>query len=215
MLCAGNSHLYTERRIQRHGPERAHLSEMPQGKAYAVRGPVFPGEHIEAARAHIESAFHFHTDDVRTLLQHKVELGGIVALPVEQPISPGGELLGDVFCFGIPEEYRDVYRAVGYHLGRYIYTADAVDDYDDDKKRGSYNPCVLLYPGGMPEDVLKTGMFLELDALAKEVEKLPFGQFGAVKEILRNTVYLGLADRTHALFSPKPKKGKTRDERSL
>lgn len=34
---------------------------------------------------------------------------------------------------------------IGYNMGKWIYLIDALDDFDKDKKKGSYNPFVLTY----------------------------------------------------------------------
>lgn len=38
------------------------------------------------------------------------------------------------------EAQRRIYSRIGYGLGRFIYLADAVDDYEEDCKRGRFNP---------------------------------------------------------------------------
>lgn len=44
-----------------------------------------------------------------------------------------------------------VYSQFGYQIGRWIYLMDAVDDYDDDKKSGGFNP-FLLKNGDFPAE---------------------------------------------------------------
>lgn len=42
-----------------------------------------------------------------------------------------------------------------YAVGKWIYLIDALDDYDKDKKKGSYNPFVLAYPCENKADLTK------------------------------------------------------------
>ena len=42
-----------------------------------------------------------------------------------------------------------------YAVGKWIYLIDALDDYDKDKKKGSYNPFVLAYPCENKADLMK------------------------------------------------------------
>jgi len=128
---------------------------------------------------------------------------------VDAPAHEFGDLLGSIFAEGVEGEMREIFYRVGYHLGKFIYAADAADDYRDDRKSGSYNPFCLLYPdadfeGGIPESV-RISLFLELDALASWVERLPFGQDKAVESIIKNTVYLGLPERVSRLGKPQGK----------
>lgn len=124
---------------------------------------------------------------------------------LDAPADLFGKLLSRVFLLEVPEEHRPTYRAIGYHLGKFIYVADALDDERKDRRRGGYNPFVLLYPDGMTkedEESAKRGLLLELESLADAVEDLPEGSHH-VKNILKNTVYLGLPDRVDAILDER------------
>ena len=124
---------------------------------------------------------------------------------VDAPADVFGALLGEVFRHGLPEETAEPFYRVGFHLGRYIYTADAAQDYEQDLQSGAYNPYVLLYPEGLDVSCARTALLLELGTLGRAVDALPFGNAEAVKEIVRNTVYLGLYDRISFLKEPDRK----------
>ena len=129
---------------------------------------------------------------------------------IDRPAALFGDLLGLVFSEGASEENAPLFYDVGYHLGVFIYAADAADDYRDDKKSGSYNPYVLLYPPegfdcGIPDEV-KASLRVTLTALGNAVEKLPFHGDRAVENIIKNTVYYGLPDRIERLGRPRTKK---------
>ena len=68
-------------------------------------------------------------------------------MSVDNPASLFGELLGEIFAYGFSGSDRLVLYTAGYHLGRFIYAADAAEDYDGDLKSGKYNPYVKLYEG--------------------------------------------------------------------
>lgn len=79
-------------------------------------------------------------------------------------------------------------RALGYHLGRFIYLADAAIDYRDDKKHGKYNPYLAM---GAEEDFARWEQYLVL-AMARctdAYERLPLVQD---KELLDNILYSGV-----------------------
>ncbi len=131
---------------------------------------------------------------------------------VDSPASFFGELLGEIFAHGLPDADRLVPYEVGYHLGKFIYAADAAEDYDADVKSGSYNPYVLLY-GGEPltrenKQSIKCGLLLECKRLEAAVNLLPFGNRATIENIINNIIYLGLARRIEFLD------GEEKDEKS-
>ena len=118
---------------------------------------------------------------------------------VDAPATVFGELLGAVFAYGMRQEDQETLYDIGHALGRYIYAADAAEDYEEDRKGHGYNPYVLSY-GGAPLDgemkgTMHTSLTLTLGTLASALEYLPFGNAAAVENILKNTVYVGLPER--------------------
>ena len=132
---------------------------------------------------------------------------------VDAPAHEFGDLLGLIFAEDIEDEsLKETFYRVGYHLGKFIYAADAADDFKDDARSGSYNPYVLLYSeadfkDGIPETV-KTALHLELNSLSEHIEKLPFKNSAALENIIKNTVYLGLPERIKTLGKKEKKKSK-------
>jgi hypothetical protein len=84
-------------------------------------------------------------------------------------------------------------RLLGYHLGRYIYLIDAVDDLEKDRKSGAYNPLLARQTTSAEmaagEQTLNLALELDLARMADALGALPLGAF---KAILENVVYLGL-----------------------
>ena len=149
--------------------------------------------------------------ETEACLAELAELEAANVPSIDAPAAVFGDLLGLCFAEGLTGEEHTLFYNVGYHLGSFIYAADAADDYMADKKSGSYNPYVLLYPdgegfdGGIP-DVVKTSLLLTLKSLGEAVEKLPFGGDAGLENIIKNTVYRGLPDRIDLLGKPKNKK---------
>ena len=149
-------------------------------------------------------------------------LAGIDALEAEKCPSvdkPGalfGELLGEIFASGLPETERLVPYEVGYHLGKFIYAADAAEDYADDVRRGRYNPYALLY-GGVPltrenKQNIKCALLLECKRLEAAVNLLPFGSRATIENIINNIIYLGLVKRIE--FLDKDEENSPEDKRN-
>lgn len=122
---------------------------------------------------------------------------------VDAPAALFGELLGEIFAHGLSESDRLVPYQLGYHLGKFIYAADAAEDYDKDLKSGSYNPYVLLYKGNPltkeNKDSIKCGLLLECKKIEAAANLLPYGGRATIEQIVNNVIYLGLVKRIEFL----------------
>ena len=128
---------------------------------------------------------------------------------VDEGAALFGELLGEVFAHGLADSERLVPYECGYHLGKFIYAADAAEDYDEDLRSGRYNPYVKLY-GGAPltaenRATVKCALLLECNKLASAVNLLPFGELATVENIVNNIIYLGLKKRIEFLDKTEEK----------
>ena len=92
-------------------------------------------------------------------------------------------------------EYARPAKELLYHVGRYLYLTDALDDLAKDLKQGSANPLILRFcvseHGLAAEDkqYLLSTIDRSLDLAAAALELLPLQ---GSDEILHNIVYLGL-----------------------
>ena len=111
-----------------------------------------------------------------------------------------GELLSEVFSFGLEGGNKRIASQLGYHIGKWIYTADAVDDFEDDKKENSFNPL-----DGIDKELLRCSMNLELEALSSAEALISYSDIG-IKNIVENIIYLGLPSKMEKLLSKYPDK---------
>lgn len=122
---------------------------------------------------------------------------------VDEPADLFGELLKEVFAYGIEGKDSIILGEFGYHLGRFIYAADAAEDYERDRLSGKYNPYVLLYDKKplTPENKqsIKCALILECKKMEAAVNLMPFGNRRTIENIIKNTVYLGLVKRIEFL----------------
>ena len=129
---------------------------------------------------------------------------------VDNPASLFGELLGEIFAFGFSGNDRLVLYTAGYHLGRFIYAADAAEDYEDDRKTGKYNPYVLAYKGeplsAENRNTIKCALILECKKIESAINLLPFGERRIIENIIKNIIYLGLIKRIEFLDGAKNEK---------
>ena len=128
---------------------------------------------------------------------------------IDEPAELFGELLGEVFAYALDGSDRLVMYECGYHLGKFIYLVDAIDDYDKDRKAGKYNPYIIAYNG---EDLtfenkqnVKTALLLECKKIESAVNLIPFGNKITIENIVKNIIYLGLVDRIKFLDEPTKK----------
>lgn len=118
---------------------------------------------------------------------------------VDEPAHLFGELLGEIFANGLSEKDAVVCREFGYRLGRFIYAADAAEDYEEDRKTGKYNPYVLLYNGepltAENRQSIKCALILECRGMEAAVDLMPFNERYTIESIVKNIIYLGLIKR--------------------
>lgn len=131
----------------------------------------------------------------------KLEKAG--AASVDEPAHLFGELLGEVFSHGLSQKDAIVTREFGYRLGRFIYAADAAEDYESDRISGKYNPYVLLYDKKPltyeNRQSIKCALMLECRRMEAAVDLMPFGTRYTIENIVKNIIYLGLIKRIEFL----------------
>lgn len=118
---------------------------------------------------------------------------------IDAPAELFGELLGEIFAYGLEGSDRLVTYECGFHLGKFILLADAIDDYDEDRKTGKYNPFVIAYNGAEltyeNKQNVKTSLLIECKKLENAVNLIPFENKITIENIVRNIIYLGLTKR--------------------
>lgn len=95
-------------------------------------------------------------------------------------------------------------RRIGYHLGKWIYLMDAVEDIDDNIRSGAYNPLLhrFCYEPGEPafkERIMETcrfNLFHYLGEIGKSADLLSLKKN---RGIIENIIYMGLLRRTEQL----------------
>ena len=118
------------------------------------------------------------------------------------------------------EGKRRVLREILYHLGRWIYLADAADDLKKDAESGCYNPLIPRF--GLTEGVLdedsRTQLAATMDHSVHLMEAAwELWDFGCWSALLHNTFYIGLFRVGRAVLNGEfhGRKRKKIDERSL
>lgn len=130
---------------------------------------------------------------------------------VEKQREPSPDAAANCFAqlmaelFVMKEDYwHNALRSFGAALGRYIYLVDAACDWDEDKKRGSYNPVILM--DKQPED-MREYLTCALGQASAAFEALPMVQD---EDILKNILYSGIWQSYNEMIE-KRKDGNQRD----
>lgn len=174
------------------------LSDESLGKRLAVGAarPIVAGARRRAAVGSLEELCREKLDAISALERENCP-------SVDAPAELFGELLGGIFAHGLSGDDATVARQVGYHLGKFIYAADAAEDYDEDKRLGRYNPYVLSYGGAElsaeNKANIKCALLLECRGLEAAINLVPFGNKVSVENIVRNIIYEGLPERIRFL----------------
>jgi len=125
---------------------------------------------------------------------------------VDQPAEIFGQLLADTLAEGLNGMEARVAREIGRHVGRWIYIVDALDDYDEDVKRGRYNPFALIYPEAEQMTCAAEGIAVALKNELAEAENafdlLDF-EDDLQKNILQNIIYLGMPTTVEELLKKR------------
>lgn len=141
----------------------------------ALLTPVAGGARRRALRAWVDEPAdaqqaipdgHLLSDCVVKGMHQLTELEKERPASVDRPADLFGALMGDLLAFGLSDHRARLAKVIGRHTGRWVYILDAADDYEEDVKRGRYNPFVCLH-GGRTEplsDAYKKDIFAALNS---------------------------------------------------
>ena len=161
---------------------------------HMLRGTV--GEHalkksyerLSVKHPRVSSEIEWGIEDLAELEKEKSE-------NLDKTSGAFGAILGSVFTGYLEDEsVNRILGELGYNLGRWIYVMDALDDLEDDRKSGSYNP--LIYRLGGKEGIEDT-LYNYLGRVSAAIDLLDIKKN---KGIIDNVVLLGLRGRTDSLL---------------
>lgn len=122
---------------------------------------------------------------------------------IDQTASTFGILLGILSSYGQTEENSRILYEIGYHLGKWIYVIDAIDDMEDDIKNKSFNVIVNNYGEKLNDihrDALYCALMLELDSMSKSIELLDFTNHTDLEGIIKNVIYSGMVKTSRKIL---------------
>lgn len=104
---------------------------------------------------------------------------------IDVAAHPSADALGKLLSLNINDE--NIYR-FGYLIGRWVYIADASDDYDDDIKSGGFNPLKSKNKA----DAMKKAREALNFTLSEATELFEELQMNCYKPILKNIIFEGM-----------------------
>lgn len=132
----------------------------------------------------------------------------------DQPASRFGALMQSVLSDGLEGSAARIAAKIGRAVGHWIYLVDAADDFEQDRRRGRFNPYLRVF-GEKPKAQEIEGLDVALTALLCDAEEgiLLIDEGDAAPELLQiitNILYLGMpktAKRvTRAMLGEKEEK---------
>lgn len=140
------------------------------------------------------------------------EIGGIVSDAMEQihllekeqcpipdmPADIFGGMLGNLLSLGLSGAKQRIAHEIGLHTGRFVYLIDAICDYEDDLKNGSYNPFIYAFSGEemqrFKENTLRGVLTIEADAILRAFDLLSFEGKPMFRECIENIIVDGMGN---------------------
>ncbi len=107
----------------------------------------------------------------QSILPHMEQLARMEAEAIpsaDEPADAFGKVLATLFSNGLPTEQAHVAHHIGYHIGRWLYLIDAIDDYEQDVKQNRPNPLHRIYGEMQLTDLHRQDLNC---ALATELQK--------------------------------------------
>ena len=129
---------------------------------------------------------------------------------IDAPAEVFGDMMAGLLSYELEGNKKLIAEKIGKRIGRWIYIVDAFDDYEADRKSGSYNPFVELYGGKdfSEDDLISISKMLEAElALAfSAIELLDDDGDRNRSEIIKNVLCFGMPASVDRICKKKIKK---------
>ena len=125
-----------------------------------------------------------------------------------------GEIVGMLASRGIEFENYAIAYSIGRHVGRWIYCIDAIDDLDEDVKKGRYNSFVSTYGTELDADVKLTLECLlrdESDSAMAMLDLADVDERSRAYRIVKNILTEGMPRIAHAVLEGTYRKPRRED----
>ena len=127
---------------------------------------------------------------------------------LDRPADIMGKLLGGILLDGLElnQMTKVLLRSMGYHLGRWVYLVDAIDDMEKDQNSGAYNP---LLAANSDHNAAKELAKQSCDYAASQAAAVfDLLEFDWGREIITNVLYCGMPKVLDRVSNPNKEKTK-------
>ncbi|CVH75360.1 hypothetical protein BN3662_00902 [Clostridiales bacterium CHKCI006] len=154
---------------------------------------------LKSAYAKVKTRLPRQCEMIQACMQDLNRIENVKGSP-DEATQAFGRLMGE--CFVESDDlWSGMLRQMGSQLGHFIYLMDALMDYDEDIKKGTYNPLVVL--GAKPHQ-LPEALNIYMGMAADVFERLPLVQD---LHLLRSIVYNGVWQKYQARLAKQERSG--------
>ncbi len=137
-------------------------------------------------------------EKIKAGLDRLAELEADRAASVDLPAGVFGDITAEILSYGLSDAQAAISRRIGYHVGKWIYIADALDDYPDDIRHGRYNPFSRLWEDEIPPES-REGIVSALKRELMEAELgfnlIDYRDNDTLCGVISNIIYCGMPRR--------------------
>ncbi len=172
--------------------------------------PAFAG--MAALKAAYQRVKEEYPEKSRIIHHRLEELAGLErnrCNSVDQAAEPFARLMEEVALYPplcSSQKNDTILRWLGYHMGKWLYTIDALDDLEKDIKNNAYNPFLLQYNyQGEDLDTFRSRLlpdaeFILIHTLGEIAKSFELLSFKRLKDISGNIIYLGMQKKTEHIL---------------
>lgn len=180
-----------------------------EGKAYAKTAATA----LKGIYRKLEAARPVLCSKVKANLEALTELEKAKCASLDQAAEEFAKIMEAILEEApVPENFRETaaMKSIGYHLGKWIYLIDAVDDIEENIESGAYNPLLYRFDYQLGEEdfrgrIMETcrfNLFHYLGEIANAADLLPLKKN---KGVIENIIYKGLLKKTEEITKEKEK----------
>ena len=123
---------------------------------------------------------------------------------MDAPAEAFGRLLSDVFSYGLADGQKRIAAEIGFRVGKWIYLVDAADDYEEDIKKGRYNPLARAYGESLTADEresLAEALIYELRQAERGFDLIDYPDANS-RGVVENIIYAGMPSVAKHVLTP-------------
>ena len=148
---------------------------------------------------------------IRGKLYEQAELEKANCSVIDMAAEPSAEMMKELSVYILKEYSTPETEALFYDLGKWVYLADALDDYDKDVKKGRYNVLYNAFGNKLKQDAVKehySEITFLFDSLFADIrQRLTNINFKFNHDLTDNILLRGIPLKTRSLVNCNCKNG--------